>query len=262
MKKIFVYLALACLLGFAFTQIAYSNFRSSKIAKPAIADSTFKPFALMELYTSEGCNNCPPAYKVVKTFLDYGKQTNQNIFLLDFHIDYFNTPWVDPFSSAHNTARQDSYGKVFPGGSYTPQMIVNGSQSLLGSNPKKVDAAVTKALSIKPSAKIDINSASLGKDGSVEVKFKAQNIPSDSLINIALVQNTVVQKVPTGENAGKTLTHHNVVRYMLTVPVKTGIAKIYVPPKTSDYIPTYSIIAFRQDLGSMKILAASEREVK
>jgi len=216
----------------------------------------------MELYTSEGCNNCPPAYKVVKTFLDYGKQSNQNIFLLDFHIDYFNEPWVDPYSSPQNTARQESYAKVFPGGSYTPQLIVNGSQSLLGSNPKKVDAAVNKALGIKPSAKIDISSASMGENGSVEVHFHAQNIPPDSLINIALVQNTVIQKVPTGENAGKTLTHHNVVRYMLTVPAKNGTTRFYIPPKTNDASPTYSIIAFRQDLSSMKIIAASEREVK
>ena len=262
MKKIFVYLSLACLLGFAFTRIAHSPLSSAKITKPASVDSSFKPFALMELYTSEGCNNCPPAYKVVKSFLDYGKQSNQNIFLLDFHIDYFNTPWVDPYSSAQNTARQDSYGRIFPGGSYTPQMMVNGSQSLLGSNPKKVDAAVTKALGIKPSAKIEINTASLGKNGAVEVHFAVQNIPPDSIINIALVQNTIVQKVQSGENAGKTLTHHNVVRYMLTVPVKNGFAKVFVPPKTNDASPTYSIIAFRQDPGSMKILAASEKEVK
>jgi len=262
MKKIFFYLSLACLLGYAFTRITYSPLVSTKVEKPATADSSFKPFALMELYTSEGCNNCPPAYKVVKIFLDYGKQTNKNIFLLDFHVDYFNDPWVDPYSSPANTKRQDSYGKVFPGGSYTPQMIVNGSQSLLGSNTKKVDGAVTKALEEKPIAKIDLNSASFGNGGSVEVHFHAQNIPPDSLINIALVQNTIVQKVPSGENAGKTLTHHNVVRYMFTVPAKNGVAKFFAPPKSNDTSPTYSIIAFRQDLSTMKILAASEREVK
>ena len=262
MKKIFVYLSLACLLGYAFTRITYLPLVSTNVAKPATADSLFKPFAIMELYTSEGCNNCPPAYKVVKIFLDYGKETNQNIFLLDFHVDYFNDPWVDPYSNHQNTLRQDSYGKVFPGGSYTPQLVVNGSVAVLGANTKKVDAAITKALDEKPSAKIDINSAGLGNGNSVEVHFHTQNIPPDSLINIALVQNTVIQKVPSGENAGKTLTHHNVVRYMLTVPAKNGIAKFFAPPKSNDGSSTYSIIAFRQDLGSMKILAASERVVK
>ncbi len=262
MKKVFVYLAFACLLGFAFTRIHNSPADATKAAKPAAADTEIKPFALMELYTSEGCDNCPPAYKVVKAFLDYGKQSNQNIFLLDFHIDYFNDLWVDPYSSHQNTARQESYARVFPGGSYTPQMIVNGSQALLGSSGKRVDAAVTKALKIKPSAKIDISSASLGKDRFVEVHFAAQNIPIDSMINIALVQNTIVQKVLTGENAGKTLTHHNVVRSMVLAPVKDGVARISIPKASNETSPVYSIIAFRQDLGSMKILAASEREVK
>jgi len=264
MKKNYIYLTVAvCALCFGFTRSGQTDRNTQAGAGSKPSNQSIAPFALMELYTSEGCSNCPPAYKVVDAFLKYGRQSNQHIYLLDFHVDYFNDPWVDPYSSARNTARQESYARIFPGeGAFTPQMIVNGSQVLLGSNPKKVDAAVTNALKIMPSAKIEISTAEAGKDGYVEVKFETQNIPADSMTNIALVQNTIVQKVLSGENAGKTLTHHNVVRALILVPAKDGVARIPLPESANGTRPAYSIIAFRQDMNTMKIVAASGKEVE
>ena len=260
MKKGIIFLLFAAQLCYAFTRIVPPH---KIINKPSTKDHEVRPFAMIELYTSEGCSNCPPAYQVAEQLVKAGEQNHKQVYLLDFHVDYFNEPWVDPYSSAQNTERQRSYVSRFPdAGLYTPQMIVNGNAPILGSDVAITDSAVTSVLKIQPSAKIMIGDATASKDGSVNVRFETQNIPADSMINIVLVQKTVVQKILAGENVGKTLTHHNVVRSMVTVPAKNGLASIPIPLKLKIHNSDFSVIAFRQDLNTMKIVAAGEKDVE
>ena len=67
---------------------------------------------LVELYTSQGCNSCPPASDLVGRLggLGYGPD---KVVVLNFHVDYFNTPWADPYSdAAYSPAAQLSYNDV------------------------------------------------------------------------------------------------------------------------------------------------------
>ena len=67
-----------------------------------------KRAVVVELFMSEGCSSCPPAEQQLATaakdqpFAAAGVQ----VIPLAWHVDYFNNPWVDQFSSRQWTARQ------------------------------------------------------------------------------------------------------------------------------------------------------------
>lgn len=91
-------------------------------------------FAVVELFTSEGCSSCPPADELLA---DIQKETKgKNVFLLAFHVDYWDRlGWKDRFSKEQNTDRQRQY-KQWLGLNvmYTPQFVINGSSEFAGNS--------------------------------------------------------------------------------------------------------------------------------
>src|ERR1700677_4632540 len=90
----------------------------------ATSEPTQHAPVLVELFTSEGCSDCPP----VDALLARLDASNQQIIVLSEHVDYFNQlGWKDPYSSAAFTDRQSTYAEQFKLRSiYTPEMVVNG----------------------------------------------------------------------------------------------------------------------------------------
>jgi hypothetical protein len=236
-----------------------NNSNCLKIAPRPVANT---PFALLEIFTSEGCSSCPPAYKVVNELVEKGKQKNENILLLDFHVDYFNSKsWTDPFSKREFTDRQKNYGKKFDkSGAYTPQMIVNGTYEGLASDHKLASNEIDKALKIQPVTAIRLLSVEKIGD-SLHVKFSSTNIPANTVINFALVQRIATVKVLGGENAGKTLTHHNVVRVLKTIPFTTFGSRLSMDINALPSNQDFSVIAFIQDIDNQDVLAADEKDL-
>src|SRR5215467_15699283 len=67
-------------------------------------------FAVVELFTSEGCSSCPPADNAVAKLL---KEYNNNVYVLGYHVDYWdNLGWKDAFSNADYTKRQKNYARI------------------------------------------------------------------------------------------------------------------------------------------------------
>src|SRR4051812_5442425 len=122
MKKTLIVLPFICLLFFMF--LSYGFNRSSVIKTDSFVSNT--GFAVVELFTSEGCSSCPPAEEAVAGLV---KDYTSNVYVVSFHVDYWNyLGWKDEFSSAGFTSRQQQYAAVFNINSiYTPQAIVNGS---------------------------------------------------------------------------------------------------------------------------------------
>lgn len=112
-------------------------------------------FAVVELFTSEGCSSCPPADEAVA---DIQKEYPDNVYVLGFHVDYWDyLGWKDEFSKAAFTKRQQDYASHFSLSSiYTPQVIVNGEKEFVGSNYNKLKTAVETAITRLPEATINL----------------------------------------------------------------------------------------------------------
>ena len=127
----------ALLLFFVIASFASAN------CSDKMKDTTVNGFAVVELFTSEGCSSCPPADAAVAKLLhDY----KENVYVLGFHVDYWNyLGWKDNFSCAAYSARQQQYGRTFQLNSvYTPQVIVNGQHNLLVLIKQNCSAALLK----------------------------------------------------------------------------------------------------------------------
>lgn len=250
MKKIIIPLAaLFTLISSAFTCADSSN------KKNVAPDSTGNGFAVVELFTSEGCSSCPPADNAVAKLL---KEYNGNVYVLGFHVDYWdNLGWKDAFSNADYTKRQRNYAKAFKLGSvYTPQVIVNGEEQFVGSDENKLHASINKYL--KESSKQNLSVSAKASNGTINVSYQTNAINN---LNIALVQLSAETKVQRGENHGATLHHVNIVRELQTISLKnnTGNVSINLPADLS--IKDCQIIAFIQD-ANMKITVAAKTGIQ
>ena len=101
---------------------------------------------LVELYTSQGCSSCPPASDLLGRLAKLGYGPDR-VVALNFHVDYFNQPWVDPYSNPVAARRQGYCNEVLQRRdlSFTPLMVVDGCDPLVGSNRSAMLAALARA---------------------------------------------------------------------------------------------------------------------
>jgi len=192
------------------------SFSYKKVKKQQQAG--WQGFALVELFTSEGCSSCPPADKAMEEIRD--KYADKNVLVLGYHVDYWDRlGWKDVFGDAAYTARQNYYANVFNLNSiYTPQAIVNGKSQFVGSNKGKLISSVDEHLKEKSTAALQLKAGQISS-GKIEVAFSAEgSAAQDEKITIALVQKMATNKIQRGENEGRTLRHINIVRKLSEFP--------------------------------------------
>ena len=168
---------------------------------------------LVELYTSQGCDMCPTAERILGEF----GESKARAVPLAFHVDYFNDPWKDPFSEKLYSERQASYNAIYTkpknpeyGLYYTPMMMVDGIQSVNGRDPEGLRAAVRAAQARPPEvaikAGLELGSDRTTGDLRVDVSPRtARVVGREVLVCAVLRDDLVLTEVPSGENANKTL---------------------------------------------------------
>jgi hypothetical protein len=168
---------------------------------------------LVELFTSEGCSDCPPADALLARLDSAQPVPGAQIIVLSEHVTYWNHEgWRDPFSFDDMDLRQDMYVKQFGlDGGYTPQIIVDGAQQMVGNNGPAVTAAVTRAASSEK-REIEIENAHLG-NGGLEFSVRSSGAHGASVV-AAVAQDATQSEVARGENKGRTLHHVAVVRIL------------------------------------------------
>ncbi|HLX92539.1 MAG TPA: DUF1223 domain-containing protein [Puia sp.] len=215
-------------------------------------------FAVVELFTSEGCSSCPPADEAVA---ELAQDYRENVYVLGFHVDYWNSlGWKDEFSNPTYSNRQKQYASILNlEGIYTPQIIVNGRTEFVGSDKATLISSVRHAL--QSEVRNDFKVFAKCKDGKIVVVSIPTQGSKDQLIVIALVQLHATSQVGKGENKGKTLQHINIVRDMTSLEAmdQTQVANLKLPPGAK--IGEFRIIAFRQEKVGWAILNATESPI-
>ena len=168
---------------------------------------------LVELFTSEGCSDCPPADALLAQLDATQFVPGAQAIVLSEHVTYWNHEgWSDPFSFEAMTERQQNYVTHFGiDSSYTPQIVVDGAEQFVGSDVARLSRAVANAAAI-PKPEISIEKAEW-IDGSARFSIRGP-VASNTTLVVALAENATRSVVRRGENAGRTLQHVAVVRVM------------------------------------------------
>jgi hypothetical protein len=180
---------------------------------PAMAFAGERP-VVVELFTSQGCSSCPPA----NAFLNEMSRVRPDVLPLAFHVTYWDRlGWKDPFSLEAATIRQDHYGHRFGDGSYTPEMVVDGMVSLVGSRRDEVNEAIERAKRGQHSA-TDVNVDRAGENVAISI---GSGVGRGSVLLIGF-DHEHTTKIGRGENGGRTLAELNVVRSIRPVGEWSG----------------------------------------
>ncbi len=216
-----------------------------------------KGFAVVELFTSEGCSSCPPADELVARIQKEDK--DKLVYILAFHVDYWNRlGWKDVFSSADYSKRQNQYANWLNLQSvYTPQIVVNGKKEFVGSEEGILRNAITAGLRTNSTATLTLNTQK-GPDH-ITIQYHVAGAEKNSDLLLALVQKAAQTKVQRGENGGRTLSHVQIVRKIQSQPLSAGgngSTSIALPEgvNTQDW----EVIGLVQNKTNGEILAAAK----
>jgi hypothetical protein len=201
---------------------------------------------VVELFTSQGCNSCPPADAYLGELAKRG-----DVLPLAFHVDYWDyIGWKDPFAQRQWTDRQRAYSRSLGLRTiYTPQVVVQGSIDAVGSDRRAVAQAIAKA---KAGAAFDLAARRSG-DGIVLSLAEAAGVVGE--VWIVGYDPKHETRVLRGENAGKTLTEFNIVRGLRRAGLWNGTAQ-ELTVKTADLPEGQAHVAIVQSPGWGRILAA------
>jgi hypothetical protein len=183
---------------------------------------------LVELYTSEGCDSCPPAERWLSSRFGAAAGTAASAIALAFHVDYWDRlGWVDRFANADYTARQ--YAMMHANGGtfvYTPQLLLQGRDfaAWRDADTSPIDAAArtnagaTIAMDVVPGERefvVHANARILHGSGA-----------HDAELFVAYADSGLVSQIGAGENRGLRLTHDHVVRALRLAGRESGAGRV------------------------------------
>jgi hypothetical protein len=188
------------------------------IIRPAHAE----PRAVVELFTSQGCSSCPPADKIIGELAK-----DPSLIALSMPIDYWDyLGWKDTLADSRFSARQKAYSQMRGDRDvYTPQVIVNGSAHVVGSDRAGIEDAIDDTEKAAGVMSVPVTMTLAGKQITVSVaaSTKAPAIAHGE-IWICSISKAVSISIGRGENRGREVTYHNVVRNLLKVGDYNGSA--------------------------------------
>jgi hypothetical protein len=258
MKTIKTVFLAAALLGLGLASRAVLHKKGG--GAPWRAGLSGNGFAVVELFTSEGCSSCPPADALIAQVQQEDKDLP--VYILAFHVDYWDRlGWKDAFSAAAYSDRQRRYAAWLNLSSiYTPEVVVNGRQEFVGSESGALHAAIQSGLEEQGNVQLALTGLKFD-GGRLDWQCRAEGLDSRSHVGVvvALVERSAVTAVKAGENSGRTLSHVQIVRQfgMGSLDGKGNSAGELDWP--AEIAPGQGeVIAFLQDQDNGKILAATK----
>ena len=159
------------------------------------------PRAVVELFTSQGCSSCPPADALLTSLAD-----RDDVVALAYHVDYWDyIGWEDTFGDKGFSDRQRAYAKSWGSSRiFTPQMVINGAEGVVGSRRDEVQDAVT-------SAQLPLAVTLAVQDDMLKLRVPADAALEDATIWLVRYLDRADVAIDKGENAGKSMVYTQVV---------------------------------------------------
>jgi len=193
------------------------------IIRPAHAD----PRAVVELFTSQGCSSCPPADKIIGELAK-----DPSIIALSLPIDYWDyLGWKDTLADARFSARQKAYSQMRGDREvYTPQVVVNGSAHVVGSDRDGIESAIGATRKLDRVMSVPVTMTLAGKQITVSVAASNNAPAAHGEVWIGSISKAIPISIGRGENRGREVTYHNVVRNLLKVGDWNGSSGSWTVP--------------------------------
>ena len=225
----------------------------SWLQKTRADDDASRTPVLIELFTSEGCSDCPPADALLQKMDRAQPISGTELVVLSEHVDYWDDiGWKDPYSSREYSERQNAYAEHFGlDNIYTPQMVVDGRFEFVGSDERRAIQAIQTARQGEKS-RVFLSSIRLADNDTIALHVKVDALPSSAAdsadILIATADDSDESNVSRGENAGRTLKHVAVLRTLTRVGAMdqsngfSGDVTVKIHRANSQYLRIVAII--------------------
>ena len=180
---------------------------ASSLAAHSLAGA--EPRGVIELFTSQGCSSCPAADKLLGEFA-----SDPSVVPISVPIDLWDyLGWKDTLADPRNTARQKGYAHVRGDGQiYTPQVVVNGVLHVLGSDKAAIESAIKQSRQNNAALSLPVKLAFAGGRISVSAPDGTPPPRGSAEVWVWGLAKAVTVMIGRGENKGRTVTYHNVVR--------------------------------------------------
>jgi hypothetical protein len=208
--------------------------------------------AVVELFTSEGCSSCPPA----EAYLGELAQ-RPDVLALAYHVDYWDgLGWRDQFVIPEATPRQRGYARSLRLRSiYTPQVVIDGTGDFVGNDRAAIVDALQRSRSGVP-IQIAAREASLA----IDLSATANGTSSD--VMLIAFKRSAVSSIGRGENSGRTLTEHNIVRAVQHLGRYNGHSQTYRAALDSLPKDATDVAVIVQSLGQGPVLGAGRYSLR
>ncbi|QFU14746.1 DUF1223 domain-containing protein [Microvirga thermotolerans] len=174
-----------------------------------------EPRAVLELFVSQGCSACRPANELMAEW-----KRDPSLVVMSLPVNYWDyLGWKDTQADPLFTARQKGYAKARRGQRvYTPEMVVNGVVSCVGSARDQVVEAVDRTAPGTTPLPVAIRVRE--ENGLVIVDVGEGTGEAEAwLLPVRRHSQVAIHR---GENAGRTETYTNVVRAVLPLGTWAG----------------------------------------
>ncbi len=194
----------------------------------ALAETPAKPVSVIELFTSQGCSSCPPADRILQ-----GLAQRPDIIALTFPVTYWDyLGWKDTLARPGNGSRQRGYAAAQGAGEvFTPEMVVNGLKSCVGSDLDAIESALRSTATLIHKDAVPLSAKREGNRLVIEAGAAPQGSShARGEIWIATVRHAAPVQIGRGENAGRVVTYTNVVRELVAAGDWQGAPASYAVP--------------------------------
>lgn len=202
---------------------------------------------VVELFTSQGCSSCPPADALLHKLAE-----RDDVIALAMHVDYWDyIGWKDVFARPEHAGRQRVYARLAGRRSvYTPQMIVNGTDSIVGARGMEI----SEAIMAHKARKTGIDVALSRSEGTLTITAQAN--ANAGTMDVILLRYTPKRdvKITRGENAGQDLTYANVVETWDVIGQWAGQKPLSLDAQITGELP---VVVLLQSAGQGPIQAAA-----